>query len=317
MKKLFVALGLALTCMGAAAQTFPDRPLTLVVPYAPGGGSDLLARALGQIISTQTGQSVVVENRPGAATVIGAQSVLAKPADGYTLMAVAASFVINPHLLKLPYNQEKDFQAVTLMATNPHVLVVNNDVPAKTLPELVAWAKANPGKGTFSSFGNGSSGHIGFEQFKQIAEIDMLHVPYKGAAPATMAVLSGEVSATLGDIGNVTPHIKAGRLKAIAITGEKRATLLPDVPTFAESGLPDYFSQTWLGLWTRSGVPQDRLQRLNELFGQALKRPEIRELLAEQGTEPKPTTIAEFDAFAKAESNKYKQAIEKAGIRIE
>jgi len=322
MKKLLavvsIAAGLALSGSPAqaAAKSFPDRPLRLVVAYAPGGASDLLARALGQAITKETNQSVIVENRPGGSTTIGAEAVLSKPADGYTALVVAASFVINPHLLKLPYNAEKDFQPVTLLASNPHVLVVNPKVPANNLSEFLAWAKAQKGKATFSSFGNGSSGHIGFELLEQMTGINMLHIPYKGAAPATLAVLTGEVDATLGDIGVVEPHIQTGKLKAIAVTGEHRAPTLPKVATFAESGLPGYSSQTWIGLWVRAGLPDDRLQRLNQLFNQALQRPEIKALLAKQGMQARPSTVAEFTAFARKESDKYKTAIDKAHIHI-
>jgi len=317
MKKIVTVLSLMLGCASAMAQSFPDRALTIVVPYSAGGASDTVARAAGKLVAEATGQSVVVENKPGGATVIGAQAVLAKPADGYTVMLVAASFVINPHLLKLPYDPDKTFQPVALLASNPHVLVVNSKVPANTLPEFIAWAKSRNGDATFSSFGNGSSGHIGFEMFKQMANINMVHVPYKGAAPATMAVLSGEVDATLADIGVVTPHLASGKIKAISITGDQRAPTLPNVPTFKEGGMPDYFSQTWLGLWARSEVPQDRIQRLNELFNNAMKTSEMKSLLAQQGLQAGSTTPAEFGEFARSESQRYKQAIEKADIRVE
>jgi len=318
MKKIVIALGLIMSCATAVAQSFPERAITVVVPYSAGGASDTVARAAGKQITEATGQSVIVENRPGGATVIGAQAVLAKPADGYTAMLVAASFVINPHLLELPYDPDAAFQPVALLASNPHVLVVNSSVPANTLPEFLEWVKSRKGEATFSSFGNGSSGHIGFEMFKQMGDIDMIHVPYKGAAPATMAVLSGEVDATLADIGVIMPHLTAdNKVKAIAITGENRAPTLPNVPTFKEAGMPDYFSQTWLGLWARAEVPQDRVQRLNELFNDAMNTPEVKELLAQQGLSAGSTTPAEFAEFAKNESQRYKAAIEKANIKIE
>jgi len=321
MKKLLIAVGLVMGCATttAIAETFPERPLTIIVPYAAGGSSDTVARAAGKHIAEATGQSVVVENRPGGATVIGAQALLSKPADGYTTMLVAASFVINPHLLKLPYDPDTSFRPVTLVASNPHVLVVNSSVPANSLSEFVEWAKSKNGGASFSSFGNGSSGHIGFEMLNQMADINMLHVPYKGAAPATMAVLSGEVDATLADIGVVAPHLKSGegKIKAIAITGDKRAATLPDVPTFKESGMPEYNSRTWLGLWTRAEVPDDKVRRLNQLFNDALKSEEMQALLAQQGFEAGSTTPEAFAEFAKEESKRYKAAIEKANIRIE
>lgn len=319
MKNLYLAIGL-LFCVAAPAssqEAFPSKPITLVVPYAPGGSTDVLVRALGKVVTAQTGQAVIVENRPGGATVIGAQAVLNKPADGYTGFVSAASFVINPHLMKLPFEPLKDFQPVTLLATNPHVLVVSSKVPASTLPQFLDWARGKAGGANYASFGNGSSGHIGFELFNQMAGIDLEHVAYKGSAPATMAVVSGEVDATLGDIGVVAPHIKAGKVKALAITGDKRNSLLPDVPTFAESGLPKYTSQTWMGLWVRNGVPADHAGKLNDIFTKALQNQDVQKLLAEQGVQARPTTADQFKAFAESESDKYKTAIQKANIKIE
>ena len=202
MKKLVLGLALSLASTAPMAQSFPSQPLTLIVPYAAGGSSDALARALAQVVGKAAGVSVVVENRPGGGTVIGTQALLAKPADGQTVLMMAASFVINPYLIKnLPFDTRKDFQPVTALASNPHVLVVSSKVPAQDLKGFIDWTKAQQGKASFSSFGNGSSGHLGFELFKQRAGVEMLHVPYKGSAPATMAVLSGEVDATLGDVG--------------------------------------------------------------------------------------------------------------------
>jgi tripartite-type tricarboxylate transporter receptor subunit TctC len=319
MKQLIFALGL-LSCLAAPAvsqQAFPSQPITLVVPYAPGGAADLLARSLGHAVSAETGQNVVVDNRPGGATVIGAQATLGKPADGYTGFVVAASFVINPHLMQLSFDPLKDFQPVALLATNPHVLVVSSKVPASTLPEFIEWALGKKGSANYSSFGNGSSGHIGFELLKQMTKIEATHVAYKGGAPSTMAVVSGEVDATLADVGVMAPHIKAGKVKAIAITGDKRNSVLPNVPTFTESGLPNYTSQTWVGLWVRKGVPSDRVQKLNQLFTNALQGTEIQKLLVEQGMQARPTTSDQFRAFAQSESDKYRTAIQRANIKLE
>ncbi len=319
MKKFILAMGmLSLAAVPAFSQeAYPAQPVTLVVPYAPGGTADLLARSLGKAISADTGKSVVVDNRPGGATVIGAQAVLGKPADGYAALVSAASFVINPHLMKLPFDPAKDFQPVTLLASNPHVLVVSAKVPANTLSEFIDWARNKQGAATFSSFGNGSSGHVGFEILKQLAKLDMTHVAYKGAAPSTLAVLSGEVDATLGDIGIVAQHIKSGKVKAIAITGDKRSAVLPDVPTFAEAKLPQYSSQTWIGLWVRSDVPADRVKKLNELLARALQNPETQKLLADQGMQARPMSSDQFKAFTQAESERYQAAIKKADIKLQ
>lgn len=318
MKKTVLGIALALVCTGVAAEDFPSRPITLIVPYSAGGSSDTLARALGDVVSKETGQSVIIENRPGGSTVIGAQGLLGKPADGYTTLLVAASFVINPHTLAtLPYDTNKDFQPVTQLVSNPHLLVVTNGLPASNLKEFTEWALANKGEGVFSSFGLGSSGHLGFELLKLHAGIDMLHVPYKGSAPATMAVLSGEVHATLGDVGVVAPHVQAAKLKAIAVTGGKRLTDLPDVPTFTEAGLPEFSSQSWFGLLTRSEVPQERVQRLNELFTAALSSEQVQTILRQQAMEARPTTPAEFGEFLKAEGEKYATVIKEAKIKLE
>lgn len=318
MKRTVVGLALALSVTGVVAEDFPSRPLTVIVPYSAGGSSDTLARALGDAISKETGQSVVIENRPGGSTVIGAQGLLSKPADGYTTGLVAASFVINPHTLKtLPYDTEKDFQPVTQLVSNPHLLVVNNDVPASNLKEFVEWAKKNSDKGTFSSFGLGSSGHLGFELLKMHSGISMLHVPYKGSAPATMAVLSGEVHATLGDVGVVAPHVQAGKMKAIAVTGGERLEALPDVPTFAEAGLPQFSSQSWFALLTRAEVPQDRVKRLNELFATALSSEQVQKILQQQAMQARPTSPEALGEFMKAEGEKYAEVIKEAGITLE
>lgn len=318
MKKLMFGLALSLACAASAAQPFPSQPLTLIVPYAAGGSSDALARSLAQVVGKAAGVSVVVENRPGGSTVIGAQALLAKPADGQTVLMIAASFVINPYLIKsLPYDTRKDFQPVTSLASNPHVLVVSSKVPAADLKGFIDWAKAQQGKASFSSFGNGSSGHLGFELFKQRAGLEMLHVPYKGSAPATMAVLAGEVDATLGDVGVVAPHIAAGKVKALAVSGSQRSAALPGVPTFAEAGLAGFSSETWMGLLTRAGVAADRADRLHDLFAQALRDPEVQKTLRQQGMEARPSAPADFARFLQRQSDQYRIAVGQAGLKPE
>ncbi|VCU70833.1 Tripartite tricarboxylate transporter family receptor [Pigmentiphaga humi] len=318
MKSLFAALGLSMGMFATAAHAFPTQPLTVIVPYAAGGSSDALARALGQAVGKAANTAVVIEDRPGGGTVIGAQALLGKPADGHTVFMMAASFIINPYLIKnLPIDVNKDFQPITRLASNPHVLVVSPKVPVSDLQGFLTWTKAQHGKASFSSFGNGSSGHLGFELFKQRAGLEMLHVPYKGSAPATMAVLSGEVDATLGDIGVIAPHVAAGKLKALAISADKRSPVLPDVPTFAEAGLAGFESETWMGLLTRSGVPQDRVARLNALFVQALADPEVRKTLQQQGMDPQPSSPEAFRSFLQQQSDQYRAAIEKAGLKPE
>ena len=313
--------GACATCLlvnAAWTQSFPTRPLHIVVPYAAGGSSDALVRTLGESLAKRMGQSVVVENRPGGSTIIGAQAVVAAPADGYMLLLNAASFTINPHLIaKMPYDTWQDFTAVTLVASNPHVLVVNPQVPANNLPQFIEWAKAHAGKATYASFGNGSSGHIGFESLKKEAGLDILHVPYKGSAPATTDLLAGVVDVMLADLPQVIPYIKAGKLKAIAIAADTRASTLPDVATFAEGGMPRFSSKSWYGLVARAGTPVVVVDRLNVELQKALRDPAVREKLATLGMDSIGLPSAQFAAFMQSESAKYAGVIKFANIRLD
>ncbi|KXA76489.1 hypothetical protein AW878_17990 [Bordetella pseudohinzii] len=302
----------------AQAETFPSRTISFIVPYAPGGPSDVVARALGQEVAKAAGQSVVVENRPGGGTVIGTQAMLAQPADGQTINLAAASFVVVPHLLpKSPYDAARDVAPVTLLFSNPHVLVVSPKVAATDLKSFIEWAKSHKGQASYSSFGVGSSGHLGFERFKSAAGIDLLHVPYKGAAPAATAVLSGEVEASFADVGAVMPYIKTGKLRAIAVAGEHRSEALPNVPTFAEAGMPGFVSQTWVGLITKAGVAPDRIERLNRLFADALAQPSVKTLLLQFGLEARPGTPAAFADFMAQEDKANAEIIRAANITLE
>lgn len=317
MKRVLLSAALALGLTGgvAAQDSFPSETLTIVVPYAPGGSSDALTRAIGQAISQEHDISVMVDNRPGGGTVIGAQRMLSQKPDGHTVFLTAASFVINPYMMpKLPYDSANDFQPVGLLASNPHLLVANAGVGASDLDSFLAWAKAPDSNGTYSSFGNGSSGHLGFELLQEAAGLDLLHIPYKGSAPATLAVLTGEVHATLGDAGVIAPHLSDGKLVPIAITGDERLDMLPDVPTFKEAGLPEFVSHSWFGLLAHADVPQDRINKLNDLFVQALEADEVKAVLAQQAMQARPKTAEEFGSFLKAEEQKYKAILESANI---
>lgn len=318
MKKILLSALLTFGLLNApmAQEQFPKDTLTIIVPYAPGGSSDSLARALAQAISDEYEFPVIVDNRPGGGTVIGAQRLLSQKPDGHTVFITAASFVINSLLMPdLPFDVEQDFQPVSLLAVNPHLLVVNADVPADDVESFVSWAQQ--ADGTYSSFGIGSSGHLGFELLKEATDIDMLHVPYKGSAPATLAVLTGEVDATLGDVGVVAPHLSEGKIKPIAITGAERLPMLPDVPTFKEAGYPEFSSQTWLGLLTRAEVPEERVERLNEIFNQALNSKEVQNVLALQGMNTQIMSPIEFRNYMQREKEKYKNIINSAEISLE
>jgi len=302
--------------LASLAQT--ATPLRIVVPYAAGGIGDLVARTLGEPVGQKLGQNVLVENKPGAATVVGAQAVAGAPADGHTVLLVAASFVITPSLLpKLPYDVVKDFAPLMLLASNPHLLVVHPLVPATNLKEFVAWARSRKGEAAYASFGNASSGHLGYELLKKAAGFDMIHVPYKGGAPAIADLIAGQVSAMLTDLPQAIPHVKAGKLRAIALADDTRAAALPEVPTFAEAGLPGFESKSWYGLLLRSGTPPERAARLHEAFAAALKDPAVKAKLEQAGLDIIGSSVAEFGLHLKREGDKYAEAVRMSGAKME
>src|SRR3954454_15186542 len=258
-------VGLLLVCAAALAQDYPAKPLRFIVPFPPGGGNDTVARAIAQQMSPALGQPVVIDNRPGAGGSIGADLAAKAPADGYTLfLAGVGSHVVNPNLhAKLPYDPVRDFAPVTLVASAPSVLVVNPGVPARTLAELTAYARANPGKLNYASNGNGSAAQLAATMYESMAGVKMVHVPYKGIAPAMTDLLSGEVQLMFGTIVALVPHIQAGKLRALAVTSKKRSSLLTDIPTLAESGLPEYEAGSWYGILAPAGTPPDIIAKLN------------------------------------------------------
>lgn len=302
-----------------SAQTaFPTQPIRLVVPFAAGGGSDTLARSLTDAVSRQLGQPVIVENKPGGGTNIAAQLVLNAPADGHTVMVNTASFVINKHLMaKHPFEPLKDFVPVTLMAASPHLLVVHPSVPASDLKSFIAWAKAQDGKASFASFGNGSSSHLGFEILKAAGGFEMVHVAYKGAAPATADLIGGQVQAMLADLQAATEQVKGGRLKAIAVAGPARVSSLPDVPTLAEGGLAGVESRSWFGLVVRAGTPAAAVTRLHAAFTQAIQDPGTVARLGQSGLVPIASAPDDFGRFLVSESVKYGDAVKRAGLKAE
>jgi tripartite-type tricarboxylate transporter receptor subunit TctC len=322
MRLLLTLLGavasIALWASPGHAQSLPTQPIRLIVPYAPGGGGDTLARTLGEHVSRQLGQQVVVENRAGGGTLIGSQAAASAAPNGHTLLFVAASFIINPHLVsKMPFDPAADFTPVTLMASNPHVLVVHPSVPAANLREFVEWARSRKGGATFASFGNGSSGHLGFELLKKAAAFQMVHVPYKGVAPATTDLIGGQVDAMLTDLPLAVAHVQTGKLKAIAAASDRRVPTLPDVPTFSEAGLEGFTSKSWYGLVVRSGTPADAVSRLNAAFVAALRDAAVKEKLNAMGMDAIGSTAAEFERFMKDESARYGEAVRLSGARVD
>jgi len=316
----FLALAMTLACAGATAQSYPSRPIRLVVPYPPGGPLDIMARAIGQKLTEAWSQPVVVDNRAGAGGNIGADLVAKSPADGYTLlMGAVATHAINPTLYgKLPYDPVKDFAPVALVAQVPNILVVNPSVPAKSVTELIEFARARPGYLNFGSGSTGSTGHLAGELFKTMAGVQMVHIPYKGGAPAMADLLAGQVQLMFDNLANALPNVRAGRLRALAVTTLARSPAMPDLPTMAESGLPGFDLTTWFGLMVPAGTPPEIVVRLNAEIVRALNAKDMRERLDKMGAEPPANNTPEhFAAFIRAEAAKYAKVVRDSGARVE
>src|SRR5262245_23370123 len=320
MPRRFIALVcLALVAFAARAQEYPLRPVRLIVPFPPGGGNDIVARAVAQELGKSLGQQFVVDNRAGAGGALGAELAARAPADGYTLfLGGVGSHVVNPSLhAKLSYDPIRDFAPVTLIASAPSVLVVNPSLPAANVAEFTALAKASPGKLNYASNGNGSSAQLAAVLYESMASVRMVHVPYKGVAQALGDLLSGEVQLMFGTLVAILPHIKAGRLRALAVTGRSRSALLPEVPTLAESGLPGYEAGSWYGILAPAGTPGGIVERLNAEINAAIQQPEVRERLAAEGAEVVGGTPAQFATHIRGELDRMKKLVREAGIRME
>jgi tripartite-type tricarboxylate transporter receptor subunit TctC len=303
----------------ALTQSWPNRPVRFVVPYAAGAGiNDIMARLVGQHLAAGLGQPVVIENRPAAGGIAGTEVAAKAAADGYTFLMTNVSLVTSAYMYpKLPYDPQKDFVPVTLVATSPLMLVVNPSVAAKSVQELIALAKANPGKLTFGSGGVGSTPHLSVELFKSAAGFDAVHVPYKGGAPALNDLIAGQISFMIENMPGTMPFVKAGKLRALAITSAGRSPLEPGLPTMAESGVPGYEVVGWQGLFAVAGTPPEIVARLQGEVAKALRLPEMRERLAALGAEPVGSTPAEFAAFVRAENARWGRVIREKGIRSE
>ena len=312
-------LGLCAT-FGAWAQSpsFPTRSLHIVIGFPPGGAIDSIARVIAPVMSAELGQSVVVENKPGAGGVIGMQSVARAEPDGYTIfMGTMGNFSITPALVKdLPYNVEKDFAPVTQVASSGFVMYVTSSLPIKTIPELIAYAKANPGKLNFSSSGNGGLPHMAGEMFASTAGVKMTHVPYKGSAPSVNDVVAGQVQLTFEAVAVGLPHVKGGRLRALATMGTQRMDVLPDVPTVAET-IPGFNVTNWFGMAVPAGTPKDRIDRIQKSVANALKQPEVQKTLAGLGVDPVGDSPAQFGDFIKVELNRWQKLIKDSNIKLD
>lgn len=315
MRSLLATLLLA---MSFGAQAFAERPLRFIVPF-PGGFADTLARMVGGQLSDALGQPVVVENKPGGSGQIGAAETLRAPADAHTLfLGHIGTHAINPHMFaKLSYDPDRDFAPVTLLVTVPNLLVVHTSVQASNVLELVALAKANPGKLAYASPGNGTSGHLAAELFKSLAGVDLLHVPYKGAAPALQDVMGGQVQLIFDTLAQSYPQSKVGKVRALAVTTAKRHPAAPEVPTMQESGFPGWETGPWFGVFVRAGAPQPAIARLQAEIAKALALPEIGARLAAQGADPAGNSPEAFAAFIRAESARWGKVVRDAGIRAD
>jgi tripartite-type tricarboxylate transporter receptor subunit TctC len=316
---LIACLTAALAATSALAQTFPAKTARLVVPFPPGGPLDATGRLIAQHLTERWGQSVVVENKPGAGGNIGADFVAKSPPDGYTVvMGALSTHAVNPSLYaRMPYDAQKDFAPITLIAITPNVLVVNPDLPVHSVKELIAYAKARPGKLSFGSGSIGSAGHLAGELFKVDAGIDMVHVPYKGAAPATQALLAGDTQLMFDNLANAMAQVKAGKLRALAVTTAERSKLAPELPTMAEAGLPGFDISTWYGLFAPAGTPPDVVDKWNADVTAMLRTPDMRDRLLAQGAEPAPDTPAEFARFVAAEAAKYARTVKASGAKVD
>jgi tripartite-type tricarboxylate transporter receptor subunit TctC len=316
--KLAAAAVIAIMTNAASAADYPDRPIHVVIPYPPGGGTDIAFRIIAAKAGELLNETIIVDNRPGASSMIGTGSVSRATPDGYTLLASDSAFVINPGLLKdkLPYDTLKEFRGVTMMATSPALLVVNPALPVKTLAELIALAKSRPGKLNYSSGGIGSAPHLAAELFKLAAGIDLTHIPYKGTAPALSAVLSDEVDMGFVGISSAAPYIAAGQLRAIAVTGGKRQPSLPDVPTFADDHLDVDGSSYW-GIYAPTAVPDSIVDQLNRAFTQSLHDPDNEKKLANLGFSPIASSSQQADVQWRALVQQWTTVIDKANIKVE
>src|SRR5947208_5432318 len=302
-----------------ALAQYPAKPIHLIVPFPPGGGNDTVARAIAQQISPELGQPVVIDNRPGAGGSVGAELAAKAPPDGYTLfLAGVGSHVVNPNLhAKLPYDPLKDFAPISLIASAPSVLVVNPAIPARTIAEFTAYARAHPGKLNYASNGNGSAAQLAAAMYESMAGVRMVHVPYKGIAPAMTDLMSGEVQLMFGTIVALVPHIQAGRLRALGVTSRKRSALLPGIPTLAESGLPDYQAGSWYGVAAPAATPREVIARLHGALVRALRQPKVAKRLETEGAAVIGSTPDGFGPHIKAEIARVGAVVRAAGIRAE
>ena len=310
---------IALCAAKAFGQDYPIKPVRLIIPFAPGGSNDILGRMIGTKLAEAMGQPVVIDNRAGAGGSIGVELAAKSAPDGYTLViGHIGTLAVNPTLYKkLPYDPIKDLQTISMLAKVANIMVVHPSLPAKSVRELIALAKAKPGMLVYGSGGNGGAGHLATEYFKLMAKIDIEHIPYKGTAPAIIDLLAGQTQLVFGGIPGIGGHIRNGRLRALGVSTSKRLTIFPEVPTVAEAGVPGYEATQWYGVLAPAGTPNWVVARLNREIVHTLQNPQIQQRLADDGSEPLASTPEEFTAFIKSETARWAPVIKAAGIRAD
>ena len=303
----------------ATAQAYPTRPVRIVVPYPPGGPTDVIVRVIGNRLTETLGQPVVIENRAGASGMIGAELVAKAPPDGYTLLVNPSIHVILPSLVpKMAFDAIKDFTHITLLVSVPLFLVVNNALPVKNVQDLIAYAKTNPGKLNFASASSGSSSQLAGEQFKLYAGVQMQHIPYKGSTPALTDVMGGQVQMMFDSTPSAMPFVKSGKLRALAVTTAKRTMAAPDIPSMAESGLPGFDHSNWYGVWGPPGLPREILNKLTAAIATTMQRKDVRDRLVDLGADPVDgVTPEQFEVYAQSELARFAKIVKQAGVKME
>jgi len=319
MKYLWLLLAPACGLMSVAhAQSYPVKPIRIVVPQSPGASTDLTARLIGQKLSEAFKQPVVVDNRPGAGSITGTDLVAKATPDGYTLLVVASSITINPSLHKnLPFDPIRDLAAISQLSAFPNMLVVHPSVPVQTVQELIALAKSRPGQLNYGSSGTGTGTHLSAELFKHMTGVDMVHVPYKGGGPAVTSLLGGHVQLNFATTVSVLPHVRAGKLRGIAVTTAKRSPAAPEVPTIAESGVPGFDHGPWNGMLAPARTPKPIIARLNAEVARIVQTPDVKNVLSHEGAEPVGNSSDEFAAIIKAETAKWAKVIKATGMKAD
>ena len=312
---------LAVLCLFASfnshSQNWPSKPLRYIVPFPPGAFNDTLGRIMSSELPKVLGQPVVVENKPGGNTIIGTEAAAKSPPDGYTLFGAALPFAVIQSLYKTPFDVTKDFAPITLAGTTPNLLVANPAAPVNSVKELIDYARANPGKLNYASTGNGTSNHLSFELFKSMTKTFITHIPYKGSAPAVTDLIAGQVQVMFDNTPNVLPQVKAGKLKALAVSSKKRSSLAPDVPTVDEAGVPGYEVNVWFGILAPAGTPKDIVARLNAEMVKIIRSPEVSDRFARAGVDPVASSPEEFSAFLKSEVSRWGKVVQDAGIKAD